>query len=939
MDNNLLYANSSGIVAALTVRGGYEDGECEWNILGSTVASACDDALDYADNPALLDEPRDTDMYGNFITMEPGWHPCWYQSELHSDGFIPVGTAVGVKLPWYRHLDRKVPTAEGDEGQFEFVAASKEQVRRSLEDLWDIIFALSDHPQFDNKYTKRPVKFDVSRLDSFFALEDDAQDTAASARRTALHVVGWISWFMSCVRDWVSHVNSATRDAITQLHLARFSKHGFLVKLNRDWSELDFKFLVESEVPLLYMWGLFESNDRRFRRLTPSLIIRYHEEVKRAGRPIFDRDSSMLQGDFDVCRAYTPYLELRGYKPHLPELPFPDPNSAGLQVAIIDREGWERRVIAKTADWATYPKLYHYIVVEDALSRTTTVVFWRFRPCEQPVVEPESVDNIVVDYEEDVEEEDRSEVHERYKGHCAPRAGQIFDPITGVERRSPYEGGDKLERFEQEVQLLGRAAAFGARSLKDRLGPESERWTVDLTHAVRLDKRPPSSAGSNTHSERRQEDSSCPMGFQSEWAHLLANAGSTVNYVQTEGRKYIEFDPSKRAVIRQTVSPRPSDRSRSRSPVFRSIRSLPPLQSSGASIQAEPEPSQTIVLPRTMEYHLNWSDDEIGDMRGAWLRNFGEFGAALTFTGSLWKTHPGAIWNSGFLKDGYLMLSKSSKVRLRYWALTDATLEYPCHLLWKAIEHGVPFRIGLTSAAAARYRPHGGDPLNNVIMKQVVEFANKAPRIPRGLGPIELFNMYSDLLDAALRKPNAREAIVRGGGASWITRFFGYSDRLVSEFMSGPSVQVTMHRGGGNDLGDLYPKDVSWDELSERDLNIIFGYVAGDKPVEDAWIFPMDDTFQELSDHFHYEWTPGCNRIFRYLGDELIAGRGKARTRKEWREFFKTTNHGPRAPRTAVTRQYINETWDRLQEAFGGIWNKQQLPLIEIRQVFRPRFH
>jgi hypothetical protein len=61
-----------------------------------------------------------------------------------------------------------------------------------------------------------------------------------------------------------------------------------------------------------------------------------------------------------------------------------------------------------------------------------------------------------------------------------------------------------------------------------------------------------------------------------------------------------------------------------------------------------------------------------------------------------------------------------------------------------------------------------------------------------------------------------------------------------------------VHQGGRNDSGDAYPKDVSWDELLEWDLNIIFGYVAGDKPTEDAWIFLMDDTFQELSDHFYY---------------------------------------------------------------------------------------
>jgi hypothetical protein len=171
--------------------------------------------------------------------------------------------------------------------------------------------------------------------------------------------------------------------------------------------------------------------------------------------------------------------------------------------------------------------------VEDSAEKRTTVVFWRFRPRTLAVPEPVAEDDIQVDYEEDVEEENRTEVHKRYKGRCALKLGQIFDPRTGVERRSPYQGEEKLERFEGEVQLLGRAVTLGAQSLKHRIGPRAVDWSVDLTEEGRRNKEPSSGSGSEAHSEWRREDSSRPMGFESEWAHHLANAVSTHNYHQS----------------------------------------------------------------------------------------------------------------------------------------------------------------------------------------------------------------------------------------------------------------------------------------------------------------------------------------------------------------------------------------------------------------------
>ncbi|KAJ7629341.1 hypothetical protein B0H17DRAFT_871476, partial [Mycena rosella] len=192
-------------------------------------------------------------------------------------------------------------------------------------------------------------------------------------------------------------------------------------------------------------------------------------------------------------------------------------------------------------------------------------------------------------------------------------------------------------------------------------------------------------------------------------------------------------------------------------------------------------------------------------------------------------------------------------------------------------------------------------------------------------------------LDSIAKKANARELIGRGGGASWIMQYFGYI-HLVWDFMSRPSIQVTVHRGGGNDSGDQFPIDVSWDELSKRDLYNVFGYVAGDTRAEDKTIFPMDDMMLEHSAHYYYEWNAGCDQIFRHLAEELVAGRGAALTRHEWKLYLKSTNHRRHAPppRSITTHAFWEEGWERLSAAFGGKWDKSKLGDIKVKQVFCP---
>ncbi|KAJ6583153.1 hypothetical protein DFH09DRAFT_1076305 [Mycena vulgaris] len=464
---------------------------------------------------------------------------------------------------------------------------------------------------------------------------------------------------------------------------------------------------------------------------------------------------------------------------------------------------------------------------------------------------------IMDDDDDDLPRENGCMIREIYKGRCAPKRGQIYDFTTGVKRRNPYEGPEQLTKLRTEGALLDRAEHLGGCSLNLCLGDIGINDSVDTTQLGCMNLDDSDSTGTDTSkiSERRETDRNEPMRFQSNWARLMTRDNSADGYKQVRGRHFIEYETNTRC----RPATRLGNRERSRSPSFNSVRSGTREASEGSSSKAI---MRRIPIDASISYQpcreLRFSNRKLWDMRAAWLRDFHLWGRAMTYEQNLWTV--------------------PSEYKLRFM----------CHVLSYAIEHGVTIRIGVKPIDAKRYRPCTADYANNVVNKCLFEPASKAPRLARDLSPMELFTGFAEILDSVAKKPNACKVIGRGGGASWIMCYFGY---------------LFLHSGIGpprrrKRLRRSFPLDLSWDELSERDLHNIFGYVAGDSGSEDAYIFPMDDMMLEFSAYYYYEWNAGCDRIFRHLAEELVARRGEARTRKDWRKYLKSTNHGVHGPLT-----------------------------------------
>jgi hypothetical protein len=253
-----------------------------------------------------------------------------------------------------------------------------------------------------------------------------------------------------------------------------------------------------------------------------------------------------------------------------------------------------------------------------------------------------------------------------------------------------------------------------------------------------------------------------------------------------------------------------------------------------------------------------------------------------------------------------------------------------------AMEHGIHFKVGVKRTALQTYQPLTGN-FSRSLMKARIETPER--RLTAEGSPVTILGRWLSILGVVFDKPGAVSVVPRGGGAQWIARAFNYGG-LIQAYMNGPSIALSVFHHGGNDSGDDDCLNLHWDELSEEDYQNIFGYVAGTSREEDAWIFPPDEVLDELLKHYHGEWNQTCDELFARIKKEWCESpcRGRLRTRREWKKYFHTVNHGRLAPKQVINNEFIEEGRRRLGRAFGGSWNRMRLRDLVIPEQFKPDF-
>ncbi|KAF8146728.1 hypothetical protein K438DRAFT_1627228 [Mycena galopus ATCC 62051] len=364
----------------------------------------------------------------------------------------------------------------------------------------------------------------------------------------------------------------------------------------------------------------------------------------------------------------------------------------------------------------------------------------------------------------------------------------------------------------------------------------------------------------------------------------------------------------------------------------------------GLRRSASPEPRGRRVLPARCNTPPPFEAERQGETmeglqarRARWLNDFMNWGRGATYECSLWRVPVEFQWNMDVLKYGYLIVDDVSEFWLRFLAIACPGIRFPRHLLEAAMERGIRFAIGFKGSDSDRFRPKHENATARSVTKATVDRHIRGPRLNPSPSMVNVMSQFRLNIGEVGSRPNARSLIARGGAASWILRsYLGVG--LVQSFMQGPSVQVSVHRCGANDSGDVGAIDVSWDEVSEGDYLALFGHIAGRTMEEDTYLYPTDAFLEEYSSHYFGEWNAFCDANFSRIRTELDSVRAKRRTKSEWRQYFHSSNHGKNAPLKVVSRAFIDEGRARLEHAFGGSWNKKRICEIYLPEGFRHEF-
>ncbi|EDR02827.1 uncharacterized protein LACBIDRAFT_307926 [Laccaria bicolor S238N-H82] len=264
-------------------------------------------------------------------------------------------------------------------------------------------------------------------------------------------------------------------------------------------------------------------------------------------------------------------------------------------------------------------------------------------------------------------------------------------------------------------------------------------------------------------------------------------------------------------------------------------------------------------------------------------------------TASLWLSPVEAEWNPLFLEEGVLLFPDNrTQIRVRYWTICGSPSIRMRQVLDFAISRGMKFLIAIPFDALPHF--HQLEKQNMAsLTKRTYDTGFQESPLTYSKGGSAFMDQYLGKLADILRRPHARAVIAMGGPTSWIARFYGGS-RLVEEYMSGPSSQVTVHHRGGVTVAPFLDMPVFHDQLSKQEIELIHGYIPLGNPNEDRWAFPTSELLEEFSNHWRGEWNQGCERIMGNIARALESGALAPLTRREWREYLRNNNRGEHAP-------------------------------------------
>lgn len=146
-------------------------------------------------------------------------------------------------------------------------------------------------------------------------------------------------------------------------------------------------------------------------------------------------------------------------------------------------------------------------------------------------------------------------------------------------------------------------------------------------------------------------------------------------------------------------------------------------------------------------------------------------------------------------------------------------------------------------------------------------------------------------------------------------------------------MQVTVHHCGAVVSSPFFDDPLFHDQMSAQEENLVHGFVSAENLDYHRWLFPTTEIMEDFGNHWSGEWTVGCDLIFHNIARALEHGTAKPLTRKGWKAYLHSTNHGARRLTTVLSSMHFARV-DELLTAFPESWHGKCIADISIPMRF-----
>jgi len=309
----------------------------------------------------------------------------------------------------------------------------------------------------------------------------------------------------------------------------------------------------------------------------------------------------------------------------------------------------------------------------------------------------------------------------------------------------------------------------------------------------------------------------------------------------------------------------------------------------------------------------------------------------ITGPSMMWCMPIGPAWNLDFLEEGVILFPDNrTQIQLHYWVICDLAILNIRHILELAMNRGMKLILAIPYDALPHF--HVSEPLSMMdLTKRTYDMGFQESPLTYDKGCVAFMDQYLGKLADILWHPHARAVVAMGGPTSWITRYYS-GECLIKEFVSGPSIQVTVHHRGGITNAAFLDMPVFYDQLSAQEVELIHSYVPLGSTTEDRWVFPTTEILEDFSKHWRGEWNLGCERIMGNITRDLGSGLLAPQTRKEWHEYLRSNNRGEYTPELGSVPLSSDFTLieNKINAAFPVHWHGCHLRDITLPDKFKP---